>query len=86
VNTADSVWAFELASRAEEIAARLGLEKVRFAPGPLAVQEEPASRVPGPEPSPAELAAAAGIAARITDEKLRRSVERAASLSLAKGA
>ena len=35
VNTADSVWAFELGHRAAEIAARLGVPKVRFAPGPL---------------------------------------------------
>jgi len=40
VNTADSVWGFELAHRAADIAARLGVAKVRFAPGPL----------PSPEP------------------------------------
>ena len=35
VNTADSVWAFELGHRAAEIAEKLGVPKVRFAPGPL---------------------------------------------------
>ena len=35
VNTVDSIWAFELTSRAAEIANRLGLERVRFAPGRL---------------------------------------------------
>src|SRR6476659_4122345 len=35
INTADSVWAFELAQRAREIAERLRAPKVRFAPGPL---------------------------------------------------
>ncbi len=35
VNTADSIWAFELGHQAPEIAARLGVEKLRFAPGPL---------------------------------------------------
>ncbi len=35
VNTADSVWAFELGQRAAEIAERLGVPRVRFAPGPL---------------------------------------------------
>jgi hypothetical protein len=33
VNTADSVWAFELTSRADDIAQRLGVERVRFTPG-----------------------------------------------------
>ena len=35
VNTADSVWAFELGQRAAEIAEKLGVPRVRFAPGPL---------------------------------------------------
>src|SRR5919197_6533934 len=35
VNTADAIWAFELTNRASEIAARLGVENVRFAPGAL---------------------------------------------------
>src|SRR3954467_3614584 len=35
VNTADSVWAFELGQQAKEIAERLGVAKLRFQPGPL---------------------------------------------------
>ena len=44
VNTADSVWSFELGQRAAEIADKLGVPKVRFAPGPL----------PEPDPEPVE--------------------------------
>jgi predicted nucleic acid-binding Zn ribbon protein len=52
VNTADSIWAFELGQRAREIAERLGVPRLRFAPGPL---PEPAPEraddppVPSPE-------------------------------------
>jgi hypothetical protein len=35
VATADSVWAYELGQRGAEIAAAVGVPKVRFAPGPL---------------------------------------------------
>jgi hypothetical protein len=83
--TSDSVWAFELGQRAAEIASRLGVPKLRFAPGPL------------PEPTPAPAAArppavsaedaerARAIASVITDEKLRESVQKAVSFSLARG-
>jgi hypothetical protein len=83
--TSDSVWAFELGQRAVEIASRLGVPKLRFAPGPL------------PEPTPAPAAArppavsaedaerARAIASVITDEKLRESVQKAVSFSLARG-
>ena len=40
VSTTDSVWAFELGQRAADIASRLGVEAVRFAPGPLAGAED----------------------------------------------
>jgi hypothetical protein len=85
VNTTDSVWAFELGQRAEEIAARLGVPKLRFAPGPL---PEPAAepRVEKPvEVSPEDAELAAAIASTIDDEKLRESVQKAVSLSLARG-
>ena len=83
VNTTDSVWAFELGQRAGEIAARLGVERLRFAPGPLpeaTPEAAPASVVPGP----AEVAEARRIAAPIADEKLRESVQKAVSFSLAR--
>ncbi|HEV2590432.1 MAG TPA: DUF721 domain-containing protein [Gaiellaceae bacterium] len=85
VHTADSVWAFELGHRAAEIAGRLGVEKLRFAPGPLpepVPEERPVQRV---EPTPEEEARAAELAAQIGDEKLRESVQKAVKLSLARG-
>jgi hypothetical protein len=84
IATNDSVWAFELGQRAGEIAAALRVPKVRFAPGPL-----PTPDLPPPEdrvevtPEEAELARA--IASSITDEKLRESVQKAVSFSLARG-
>ncbi len=85
MNTADSVWAFELTQKATEIAARLGVETVRFTPGPLAGGSEEQARIPAREPSPEEVRRASAFAAGIEDEKLRESIERAASLSLARG-
>ena len=85
VNTADSIWAFELAHRAAEIAGRLGVEKVRFAPGPLAVAPEERPPIEAPVPSAEQARQAAELAAPITDENLRKTVEKAISLSLAGG-
>jgi len=83
VHTADSVWAFELGQQAAEIAERLGVRKVRFAPGPL--PEAPQERVERHiEATAEEVALAARIAAPIPDEKLRKSVQKAVSLGLAR--
>jgi hypothetical protein len=83
VNTADSVWAFELGQQAREIAARLGVHRLRFAPGPL--PEQPAERPPpAVEPTPEEEAQAREVAAAISDEKLRESVQKAVRMSLAR--
>ncbi|HZQ16734.1 MAG TPA: DUF721 domain-containing protein [Gaiellaceae bacterium] len=83
VHTADSVWAFELGQRAAEISERLGGAKLRFAPGPL--PEPPLEEVSAAvEPSPDEVAEAARIAAAISDEKLRESVQKAVSFGLAR--
>jgi sugar phosphate isomerase/epimerase len=88
VNTADSIWAFELTSRAAEIAKRLGVERVRFAPGrlPQADEPEPHEAESGP-PRPSESLRQEGarLAAGIEDENLRKIVARAAAASLAKG-
>jgi hypothetical protein len=84
VHTADSVWAFELGHRAAEIAGRLGVAKLRFAPGPLPEAVEERSEPPL-EPSPEDEAQAAALAAAIGDEKLRESVQKAVKLSLARG-
>jgi hypothetical protein len=87
VNTADSIWSFELTNRAQEIATRLGVEGVRFAPGRLPADPErpPAEAEPAPiRPSEAERAQAERLAAGIEDENLRKIVARAAAASLAR--
>jgi hypothetical protein len=84
VNTADSVWAFELAQRAPEIAARLGVPKVRFAPGPLPGAEAETTRAAVPEPSEEQERQAAEIAASLDDENLRQTVEKTVALGLAR--
>lgn len=84
VNTADSVWSFELGQRAAEIASKLGVPKVRFAPGPLPEPDlEPAQSAV--EVSPEDDERARAIASSIADENLRESVQKAVSLSLARG-
>jgi hypothetical protein len=88
VNTADSIWAFELTSRAAEIAARLGVERIRFAPGRLPEADEPdlkEARSGPPPPSESLREEGARLAAGIEDENLRKIVARAAAASLAKG-
>ena len=84
VNTADSVWSFELGHRAVEIAGKLGVPRVRFAPGPLPEPDPEAveSRV---EVSPQDAERARAIASTIEDENLRESVQKAVSFSLARG-
>jgi hypothetical protein len=83
VATADSVWAFELGHRAAEIAGRIGVAKVRFAPGPLPSAAE-AVQAAAPSPSADDVRRAAEIAAPIEDENLRESVQKAVSLGLAR--
>ena len=83
INTSDSVWAFELGHQALEIAARLGVEKLRFAPGPLPEHAVEVAIAEPLRPSPAQEEQAAAIAASIEDETLRRSVQKAVSFSLA---
>jgi Dna[CI] antecedent, DciA len=87
VSTVDSVWAFELTSRAAEIAARLGVDRVRFAPGrlpePGMKAREHDSQV-AIQPSAASRAEGERVAAAIEDEKLRKLVARAAAASLEK--
>jgi hypothetical protein len=89
VHTADAVWAFELGHRAPEIAERLGVAAVRFAPGPVPDAGEDALEEPAPaavEPGAWERAAGAEIASPIEDEELRGLVARAAAASLARAA
>jgi hypothetical protein len=84
IATNDSVWAFELGQRAGEIAAALAAPKVRFAPGPLPTPE-PAPAAAPIEVRPEEAELARAIASAIDDEKLRESVQKAVSFSLARG-
>jgi Uncharacterized protein conserved in bacteria len=86
VATADSVWAFELGHRAAEIAGRLGVPKVRFAPGQLPSASPEGRPVATERPTAADVRLAAEIAAPIEDENLRESVQKAVSLGLARHA
>ena len=84
VATADSVWAFELGQRAEEIGARLGGSRLRFTPGPLPEPvPEPVSKPVAPTEDESRLAAE--LSAPVGDEKLRETVQRAVSFALARG-
>jgi hypothetical protein len=88
VNTADSIWAFELTNRATEIGKRLGVERIRFAPGrlPEALTEAPTEAANEPfEPAQELVDEGARLAAEIEDENLRKIVARAAAASLARG-
>jgi len=86
VATTDSIWAFELGHRGGEIAARLGVAKVRFAPGQLPSEQVAVVPAEAVRPTPEHEQRASEIAASIDDEKLRASVEKAISLSLARTA
>lgn len=84
VNTSDSIWAFELGHRAPEIAGRLGVEKLRFAPGPLPEPPlEPRSEAVRPTSEDEERARE--LAAGIDEETLRETVQKAISFTLARG-
>ena len=90
VHTQDSIWAFELTTRAEEIRARLGKvapRRLSFAPGPL--PEPPAAfpeeiRRRPPEPTPEHVAKAESLTRVIRDEELRKVVAKAAAASLSR--
>jgi Dna[CI] antecedent, DciA len=83
VNTADSIWAFELGQQAREIAERLAVPRLRFAPGPLPEPDAEARR-PALEPTPEDDERARALATAISDEMLRESVQKAVRLSLAR--
>jgi len=90
VHTQDSIWAFELTTRAEEIRTRLGKvapRRLSFAPGPL---PEPPPTPPEevrprpPEPTPEHVAKAESLTRVIRDEELRKVVAKAAAASLSR--
>ena len=91
VNARDSIWAFELTARADEIRNRLGAlapPRISFAPGPLAeVAVEPPER-PRREhrqPSAEQVAKAESLVRGIRDEDLRKVVAKTIAASLARG-
>jgi hypothetical protein len=96
VAAASSTWAFELQQLETEIAQRLRAAlgaaapaRLRFAPGPL--PERPlattkAAAAPPPEPTLEQARAARELASPIGSEELRKSVEKAARMSLARAA
>jgi hypothetical protein len=96
VNASSSTWAFELQQLETEIAERLrsalgkaAPKRLRFAPGtlPEPVVEAPTeSREAPPEPTAEQARAAHDLAAPIASEELRKSVEKAARMSLAAAA
>jgi hypothetical protein len=89
VHTKDSVWAFELTSRAEEIRGRLGAAappRLRFAPGPLpepADDAADATQKRPPKPTAEHVAEAESLARGIRDADLRKVVAKAVAASLA---
>jgi hypothetical protein len=90
VHTTDSIWAFELKSRAEDICTRLGScapPKLAFAPGPLPEPDDPAisdATRRAVEPTPDHVAKADSLTRVIRDEELRKVVAKTVALSLAK--
>ena len=90
IHTQDSIWAFELTSRAEDIRSRLGEHAPRglsFAPGPLPEADPDRSEAAiktVPQPSAEHIAEAESLARGIRDSDLRKVVAKAVALSLAK--
>jgi len=91
VHTTDSIWAFELKSRSEEIRERLGgaaPPRLAFAPGPIPEPVEPATvdHAARPlEPGPEHVAEADSLTRVIRDEELRKVVAKTVAFSLASG-
>ena len=85
VHTADSVWAFELSHRAREIAARLEVAAIRFTPGPLPGTEPVTAAREGVAPSPEDVREASRIAGEVGDPELRKTIQKAVGLALARG-
>jgi hypothetical protein len=89
VHTADSIWAFELKGRAEDIRARLGDHAPRhlaFAPGPLPEHSEtpvPEANRAAVQPTAEHVAKADSLARVIRDEELRKVVAKTVALALA---
>jgi Dna[CI] antecedent, DciA len=91
VHARDSIWAFELTSRADEIRARLGPvapPRLAFAPGPLGEHDDGQLDSVGerpPKPTAEHLAKAESLVRVIRDEDLRKVVAKAIAASLSTG-
>jgi hypothetical protein len=91
IHTQDSIWAFELTTRAEEIRARLGSvapRRIAFVAGPLPEPDEDPLEAPGrtpATPTAEHLAKADSLTRVIRDEDLRKVVAKAVAASLADG-
>jgi hypothetical protein len=90
VHTKDSIWAFELTSRAAEIRDRLGRHappRLAFAAGPLPEPDDPTSapRKAARRPTAEDVAKADSLTRGIRDADLRKVVAKAAAASLARG-
>jgi hypothetical protein len=89
VHTKDSIWAFELTTRADEIRRRLGElapPRLVFSPGPLPEVAEAGSEKPDrtpAKPTAEHIAEAESLARGIRDTDLRKVVAKAAAASLA---
>ena len=90
VHTQDSIWAFELTTRAEEIRTRLGNaapRRMSFAPGPLPeppVELSEQVRERPPAPTPEHVAKAESLTREIRDEELRKVVAKTVAASLSR--
>ena len=89
VHTKDSIWAFELTSRAAEIRDRLGRHAPRrlaFAAGPLPEPDDPisTSRRAVRRPTAEDVAKADSLTRGIRDAELRKVVAKAVAASLAR--
>jgi hypothetical protein len=88
VHARDSIWAFELTSRADEIRTHLGVaapRRIAFAPGPLPEPSDDsleAVRQRPPEPTAEHVAKAESLVRGIRDEDLRKVVAKAVAASL----
>ena len=87
VHARDSIWAFELTARADEIRSRLGAAappRIAFSPGPLPETDddllEPARRRP-PKPTAEHIEKAESLVRVIRDEDLRKVVANAIAAS-----
>ena len=89
VHTKDSIWGFELTSRAQEILERLGKlapARLAFAPGPLPELAEPVSEASEKrvvKPTAEHVEKADSLTRGIRDEELRKVVAKTVAASLA---